>query len=334
LLVRAPGIALAGLVAALAVALAQSPWLRSHGISALTLAIVFGIVVGNLPWPRLTRRTAAGVDYSRQRLLRAGIVLYGLRLSFHDIGHVGFAGIAIDAVMLVSTFGIAWFAGTRLFGLSRSVAMLIGAGSAICGAAAVLATAPVVRARDDETAVAVSGVVVFGTLAMFLYPLVWPFAASAFGWSAADFGVYVGSTVHEVAQVVAAGGAVGEEAAATAVVAKMVRVMMLAPFLVVLAAVVARSESRAGATRRIPVPWFALGFVAVAALNSLVTLPPAVVAVLLDIDTALLATAMAALGIATRVDAVRKAGAKPLALAALLFVWLVAGGAAVNYFFA
>ncbi|MDC8015115.1 YeiH family protein [Tahibacter soli] len=334
-LVRAPGLALAGLLAAFVIGLADTAWFRGHGLGALTLAIVLGLVVGNTVYPRFARRASAGVDYSRQRLLRAGIVLYGLRLTFQDIGHVGVAGVAIDAAMLASTFGLAWFAGTRWFGLPRSTAILIGAGSSICGAAAVLATEPVVRARGEEVAVAVSGVVVFGTLAMFLYPLLYPLAVSRLGWSATDFGVYVGSTVHEVAQVVAAGRAVGEYAAIAAVIAKMVRVMMLAPFLVLLAAALARGEPRAErASRRVAVPWFALGFVAVAALNSLVSLPVGVTAFLLDLDTALLAMAMAGLGLATHVGAVRRAGTKPLALAALLFVWLVAGGAAVNYFFA
>ena len=180
--------------------LADTGWFRAHGLSALTLAIVLGLVVGNTLYPRVAGVMAPGVDFSRQRLLRAGIVLYGLRLTLQDIGHVGLAGVAIDAVMLTSTFGLAWLLGTRVFGLPRSTVILIGAGSSICGAAAVMATEPVARARSGEVAVAVSGVVVFGTIAMFLYPLLYPQLASLLHWSPADYGLYVGSTVHEVAQ--------------------------------------------------------------------------------------------------------------------------------------
>jgi len=149
------------------------------------------------------------------------------------------------------------------------------------------------------------------------------------------YGLFVGSTVHEVAQVVAAGRAVGEQAADTAVIAKMVRVMMLAPFLIVLSAWLSRrpGDSDAASARGrggIVVPWFALGFVAVAGLNSLAPLPPAAIARIVDIDTVLLSMAMAGLGLTTHVSAIRQAGARPLAMAALLFGWLVFGGLAIN----
>jgi len=214
----------------------------------------------------------------------------------------------------------------------------IGAGSSICGAAAVMATEPVLRARAEQVAVAVATVVVFGTLAMFLYPAAYGLLQAHGGMAVSEtaYGVFTGSTVHEVAQVVAAGHAVSERAADTAVIAKMVRVMMLAPFLVVLSAVLARRPGAAGAAGsaggagKVVVPWFALGFVAVAGLNSLALLPPTAVAAALDADTLLLATAMAALGLTTRFSALRQAGIRPLGLAALLFAWLVLGGAGIN----
>jgi uncharacterized integral membrane protein (TIGR00698 family) len=210
--------------------------------------------------------------------------------------------------------------------------MLIGAGSSICGAAAVMATEPVVRGRSDQVTVAVSTVVVFGTLAIFLYPVLYhanqrfgPFAVSP-----TAYGIFAGSTIHEVAQVVAAGRAIGEAAADTAVITKMVRVMMLAPFLVILSTVLSRT-SGAGAPRRITVPWFALGFIAVTAFNSLNLLPRSFIDAAVRVDTLLLAMAMAALGLGTRLSAIRAAGAKPLALAALLFGWLICGGVGINF---
>ncbi|HAI46318.1 MAG TPA: YeiH family putative sulfate export transporter, partial [Stenotrophomonas sp.] len=107
---------LAGGVALAAMALAALPWLQAHGISALTLAIVLGIALGNSVYPRLAPQAAAGVGFSKQWLLRAGIVLYGLRLTFQDIGQVGVGGVLIDALVLTSTFALAWWAGTRWFG--------------------------------------------------------------------------------------------------------------------------------------------------------------------------------------------------------------------------
>jgi len=339
-----PGTALAAAIALAAIQLGNIGWLQAHGISALTMAIVLGILIGNSVYPRIAASSNRGVQFSKQTLLRLGIVLYGIRLTFQDIQHVGISGVVIDSIVVCSTFALAWFLGTRLLGLDRKTAMLIGAGSSICGAAAVMATEPVVRGRADQVTVAVSTVVVFGTVAIFLYPAL--YHLSFFGiHSPAAYGLFAGSTIHEVAQVVAAGRAIGEQAAATAVITKMVRVMLLAPFLLGLSVYLAREsqprQSSGSASSpgdavadvggaRITIPWFALGFVAVTALNSLVTLPVQLTAVATSFDTFVLAMAMAALGLTTQSSAIRNAGIRPLALAGILFAWLIAGGVVIN----
>jgi uncharacterized integral membrane protein (TIGR00698 family) len=337
-----PGLALTALVAAAAIGLGHVDWVQAHGISALTLAIVLGMILGNTVYAPIAPASTAGVGFAKQRLLRLGIILYGLRLTFQDIGQFGIAGVAIDALVLGSTFALSWFLGVRLFGLDRGTAMLIGAGSSICGAAAVMATEPVLRSRAEQVTVAVSTVVVFGTLAIFLYPALyhWNEAHQLIALSPGQYGAYAGSTIHEVAQVVAAGRAVSDQAADVAVIAKMVRVMMLAPFLVALSIYLARNagggqpadlgKEHSSAIGGVTIPWFALGFVAVAGFNSLGLLPKAAVAALIDFDTAILAMAMAALGLTTHISAIRRAGLKPLALAALLFAWLLLGGAGIN----
>jgi hypothetical protein len=145
-----PGIALVGALAAIAIALGNIGWFESTGISALTLAIALGMIVGNTLYPRIAHAGASGVTFSKQTLLRLGIILYGLRLTFQDIATVGIPGVTIDFLVLSSTFVLSWWMGTRLFGLDRKTAMLIGAGSSICGAAAVMATEPVVRGRAEQ----------------------------------------------------------------------------------------------------------------------------------------------------------------------------------------
>jgi uncharacterized integral membrane protein (TIGR00698 family) len=196
-----------------------------------------------------------------------------------------------------------------------------------------MAAEPVIKGRAEQVAVAVATVVVFGTIAMFLYPLLYQWGVSA-GWMPLDetaFGVFTGSTVHEVAQVVAAGRAVSEPAADAAVITKMVRVMMLAPFLVGLSALLARGQDQStGERSKITIPWFAFGFIAMVGFNSLQLLPVGLVKVLVDLDTVLLAMAMAALGLTTHASALRQAGAKPMLLALLLFVWLLVGGMLIN----
>lgn len=336
---RLRGVALVGVLALLAIQLARLPWLQANGMSALTLAIVLGMIVGNTFYPRMAPTYSAGVTFSKQTLLRAGIILYGLRLTFQDIANVGIAGVAIDLAVLSSTFILSRWLGIRVFGLDSRTAMLVGAGSSICGAAAVMATEPVVGARAEQVTVAVSTVVVFGTLSIFLYPTLYHLNAHyhVLKISPTAFGIFAGSTIHEVAQVVAAGRAIGESAANTAVITKMVRVMLLAPFLVILSIYLSRdgepSAASPGAARpRTPIviPWFALGFIAVAALNSLSILPRAMMGPAIGLDTFILAMAMAGLGVTTHASAIRKAGLKPLALASLLFAWLILGGFAIN----
>lgn len=332
---RSAGLLLTAAVAGASMLAATLPWMQAHGLSALTVAIVLGMLVGNTVYPRIGGACGPGVGHAKHWLLRAGIVLYGARLTFQDIGHVGAEGLLIDLLVVCSTFALAWWAGTRWFGMEREEALLIGAGSSVCGAAAVMAAEPVVRGRAAQVAVAVATVVVFGTVSMFLYPLLYDLARDA-GWSWMNeraYGLFAGSTIHEVAQVVGAGRAVGQQAADNAVIVKMVRVILLAPGLVLLSALLARGKARgqtADEAVRIVVPWFAFGFIGVIALHSLPVWPQPLVGAVVGVDNVLLAMAMAALGLTTHASALRQAGLKPLLLAALLFGWLLTGGLAIN----
>ena len=317
------GIVLSVLLAAGGTTLANMSWAKHLGLSGLTLAILLGIFVGNTFFGRIAHHTAKGVDFSRSTLLRAGIIFFGFRISFQQIAQVGWAGIVIDATMVFLTFLLAVQLGQRLFRLDRQTSMLIGAGSAICGAAAVLATEPVVKGQAHKVSVAVATVVVFGTISMFLYPALYPHL----GLSVQEYGIYAGSTIHEVAQVVAAGSTVNEHAADTAVIEKMMRVMMLAPFLLVLSSF---GEGKEETGKRITIPWFAVLFIVASGVNSLHVFSSAVIQNIDAMDTILLSTAMGALGLRTHAGAIRQAGLKPLMLASMLFVFLIIGGYAVN----
>ncbi|MDU6454186.1 MAG: YeiH family putative sulfate export transporter, partial [Enterobacter hormaechei] len=308
-----PGLALSAVVTGVALWGGSIPAVAGAGFSALTLAILLGMVVGNTVYPHIWKSCDGGVIFAKQHLLRLGIILYGFRLTFSQIADVGVSGIAIDVLTLSSTFLLACFIGQKIFGLDKQTSWLIGAGSSICGAAAVLATEPVVKAEASKVTVAVATVVIFGTLAIFL-----------------TYGIYIGSTMHEVAQVVAAGHAINPEAENAAVIAKMLRVMMLAPFLIFLAARVKQLAPAGGSEKsKITIPWFAILFIVVAIFNSFHLLPKVMVDMLVTLDTVLLAMAMAALGVTTHVSALKKAGAKPLLMALVLFIWLIVGGGAI-----
>ena len=316
---RVPGLAFALLIGLAGLGVAALPAFARLQLSALTVAIVLGMLIGNLAGAHLPANLAPGIGYAQRMLLRAGVVLYGLRISFQQIAAIGPGALLLDLIIVASTLGLGVWIGRRWLGLDRDTALLTACGSAICGAAAVLATERVLKPDPGKVAIAVASVVLFGTLNIFLYPQLYPHL----GLSALDFGVYAGATVHEVAQVVAVGNAIGADATDTAVIVKLTRVLLLVPFLFLLGGWQARQGGVRGA---ISVPWFALAFVGVCALNSLIALPPALHARLLDLDTLLLATAMGALGLETRFGKLRALGMKPLLLALLLFVWLSVGG--------
>ena len=298
----------------------QMPWNQKLQFSALTLAIIAGMVVGNAMPHGALQWLHPGLRFFQQRILRLGIILYGLRLTIQDLVNLGPRALVLDVTVITSVLLIGYWVGTRVMRLDSDTALLVSAGSGICGAAAVLATERVIESESHKVSMAVATVVVFGTAAMFLYPVLYPLT----GFTERQFGIYTGATVHEVAQALAAGRAVSQAASDTAVITKMLRVLLLAPVLLIISRL--RRGSGAGAARQIKYPWFVLWFGAVIVAQSIVKLPPRLHAQLVDFDTVLLAGAMFALGVATRWYQLKAAGTRPLALAAMIFAALVSGG--------
>lgn len=299
---------------------AQLPWNHKLQVSALTLAIIAGIAVGNIASARALQWLHPGLRFSQQTLLRFGIVLYGVRLTVQDLANLGLRALVLDLTVIGSVLTIGYWVGTRVLRMDRDTALLVSAGSGICGAAAVLATDRVIESESHKVSVAVATVVVFGTAAMFLYPVLYPHT----GFTDRQFGIYTGATVHEVAQALAAGRAVSQTASDTAVITKMLRVLMLAPVLLIISRL-RRSDGQTS-TRRISHPWFVFWFGAVIVTQSFVKLPLVLRSHLIDLDTVLLSSAMFALGVATRWHDLKAAGTKPLLLAFILFAGLVSGG--------
>ncbi len=310
--------------------LSALPLFKYFGLSVLTIAILLGIIAGNTFFPYIALNVSSGVDFCKGRLLRVGIILYGFRITFQQISSVNLSGILIDFIMVFSVFTLAFQLGVRVFRLDRQTAMLIGAGSAICGAAAVIAAGPVLRARSEEITIAVATVVIFGTLSMFLYPLLFPYL----GLSQKAYGIFVGSTVHEVAQVVAAGKNISDYSASIAVIEKMLRVILLAPFLLILSHMQKKSQVifafEKFTHRGIVVPWFAIMFILVGVINSFHFIPVNFINYINRLDTVILSMAMTALGLHTQSSAFRRAGFRPLMLAGVLFIFLIMGGYCIN----
>ena len=310
---------------------------RIVGLSSLTLAILIGMVLGNTVYPNLAKRLSVGVAFAKGQILRLAIIFYGFKLTLTQVSSVGLSAVMSDALVLTSTFLLTYWIGTRWLKVDKQTTLLIGSGASICGAAAVIAAEPVIKAEAHKVTIAVATVVVFGTVAMLLYPFLYHL-----GWlqpwlNAQQYGIYTGSTIHEVAQVVVAGNAVSPEVGDTAVVTKMIRVMMLAPFLLILSFALTKGSSDNGKkpsfmnrVQQVKVPWFAFIFIAIVLLHTWVPMTASFERSMVMLDDVLLTMAMFALGLTTHLGAIKQAGVKPLILGAIMFTWLIVGGGLIN----
>ena len=310
---------------------------RIVGLSSLTLAILIGMILGNTVYGRAAERLNAGVCFAKGQILRLAIMFYGFKLTLTQVASVGMPAVMSDALVLTSTFLITYWIGTKLLKVDKQTTLLIGSGASICGAAAVIAADPIVKAEAHKVTIAVATVVVFGTIAMILYPFLYHL-----GWlqpwlSAQDYGVYTGSTIHEVAQVVVAGNAINADVGDTAVVTKMIRVMMLAPFLLVLSFALTKGSSDNGEkpsfmnrVQQVKVPWFAFIFILIVVLHTWLNTSAGFEKAMVMLDDILLTMAMFALGLTTHLSAIKQAGVRPLILGAIMFIWLIVGGGLIN----
>ena len=311
-----PGLTLTAVIAVAAFALHGLPGVST--LSPLILAIVLGIAVHNVVGT--PRRAKAGVTFSLRRILRLAIVLLGFQLTVAQVVAVGGSGLLIIAATLGATLVFTqWFG--RLLGVDWKLAQLIAAGTSICGASAVIATNTVTEAGDEDVAYAVACVTVFGSLAMFLYPAL----PAALHLAPRAYGLWAGASIHEIAQVVAAAFQDGREAGELATIAKLSRIMMLAPVVLALGFYVARrnqAHSHGHARRRVPMPWFVFGFLGVVAVNSAVAIPALPKSWLVQLTTFLLTVALAAMGLETDFRKLRAKGLRPLLLGAAAWVFI------------
>ncbi len=347
------GIIFVAIFAAAATYIAGLGPVKALGLSPLVIGIVMGIFYANTLHNQTPEAWQSGITFTAKKILRFAIVIYGFRITFQQIAAVGMDGFLVSLIMLSSTLILGSWIGYKIFKMEKDTSILTASGAAVCGAAAVLATEPVLKAEEYKTAIAVSMVVLFGTISMFLYPVMYEtIIKDATGFLHMDprtFGIYVGGTIHEVAQVVAVPASVPgspKEMADAAVIVKMTRVIMIAPMLIVLGLYLAWSAKKEGGEHsgktKLVIPWFAVYFIMVAGLNSLIqsyaaTAPEATAAmikhtidIINQIDTFLLTMAMTALGMGTIFAKFKGLGLAPLYTAGSMFIWLVVGGFVVT----
>lgn len=328
------GVLLIILLSIAAWGISEIPAVKALSFSPLIVGIILGMIYANTLRSKQPKSWDSGLKFCSKRMLRLGIILYGFRLTFQDVIEVGTPALIIDTIVVVSTLLLGIWSGKQL-GIDRETSIMTSTGSAICGAAAVLGIEPIVKGEAHKTAVAVSTVVIFGTLSMFLYPILYNLSWLD-GLTSEQVGIYTGATLHEVAHVVGAGNAMATASgeawiASSSLIVKMVRVILLVPVLLAFSALLAKKGTSEKA--KITIPWFAIFFLIVIGINSLLQVFfhndewfKTTLVVIQYVSTFMLTMAMTALGADTSIDKFKQAGAKPFILAGILYVWLVGGG--------
>lgn len=297
-------------------------------IPAVTVALAIGLVTGTL-----TRPDVDAASRVVKVALPIAIVLIGLRVSFERVRELGVETLGLVVVTLSVGLGAALLV-ARLLGVPRRLGTLLALGTAVCGNTAIVSAAPIVRARRDEIAYAVATITAFGTAAVLLFPPI----GHALGLDDTQFGIWAGLGVNDTSQVVATGFAFSDPAGETATIAKLVRNAFLGPILVGVA-LLSPDAREAGTPRRVGptlgIPWFVWGFVAATALASLGAVPGRLVSASEHVSKALVLVVMAAVGLSTRIGALRAAGLRPflvglIAMTCLSAVVLVAVAAGVG----
>lgn len=311
-----PGLLLSGGIALIAFGLRLLPGV--HFFSPLILAILIGIGFHNLIGTPAAAKP--GVKFTLKRILRFAIILLGLQLTVQQIGEVGLIGVSIIAATLVATFAFTKWLGA-LLGVERKLAELIAAGTSICGASAVIAVNTVTEGHDEDVAYAIACVTVFGSAAMFIYPAL----PAILHLTPQTFGLWTGTSIHEIAQVVAAAFQAGKQAGDYATIAKLTRVAMLAPVVITLGLLAtrrAKGRETTQARRKAPMPYFVLGFIAVVILNSAVAIPSLTKHELILLTGFLLSMSLAAMGLETDIAKLRAKGFRPLLLGAASWLFI------------
>lgn len=298
------GIGITLIIALIAKLLAGIPFLSIMGqlVIAIILGMIWSATIG------VPAQFQQGVTFSSKKLLRLGIILLGMRLNLADIYDAGLSVFFIALINIIFAL-FAVYGLTRLFGVDKKLGILTACGTAICGAAAVVAIAPQIKANDDETAIGVATIAILGTLFTLVYTFIYPIL----NLTAKGYGVFAGGTLHEIAHVIAAAAPGGSEAVDLAVIVKLTRVVLLVPIALVIGFIMQRREKDGEKSKfsMSSIPWFIIGFLVMSGIHTLGIFPESFASFLVLVAYLLIAMAMAGLGLNINIKTFRKLGVKP-----------------------
>ncbi|MDQ0086889.1 putative integral membrane protein (TIGR00698 family) [Paenibacillus anaericanus] len=324
------GIGLTLIIAFIAKYLSFLPFLSIMGqlVIAILIGIAWRATVG------VPDTIIAGANFSSKKLLRFGIILLGMRLNLMDIVNAGPKVFIIAVIVIIFTLAVVYGL-TRLFKVDQRLGILTACGTAICGAAAVVAIAPQIKAKDDETAIGAAIVAILGTIFTLVYTFLYPIL----GLSPIGYGLFSGATLHEIAHVIAAADAGGSDAVDMAVIIKLTRVSLLVPVAILIGIWSNRAlrkqqggQSKAS-WKSIPIPWFILGFLLVSGVNSLGIVSAELASDIVFIAYMLIAMAMAGLGLNVDLVDFKRLGMKSFAAGLIGSVLLSVLGFMLVYLF-
>lgn len=320
-----PGLIVCSVLALVAMVLADLPWVKQNlHFSPLLNVILLGILVASVT--NLPKIFDSGIKMAQKPVLRWAVAGLGFKLSLPELVKIGLPALSVVVASTLATLAFGWWIGKK-FGLGEKFAILLGVGSSICGASAIVAADSVVQAESEESAVSLGVITLWGTVGIFTFP----FMGAAIGLKDFGYGVWAGASLQEMAQVVAAGQGFSETAVKVATVVKLARICLLAPIVFYLAWWIKQKGGKTGEAQVSAVPWFLVMFVVFAGLNSLgpsFGLTKPVVDQILKVDTFLLSIGMAGVGLKTGFRDLKKAGWKPVVVGLVqgLFIALISIG--------
>jgi uncharacterized integral membrane protein (TIGR00698 family) len=311
-----PGLILTALLATLGFWIADLAWFKNTThVSALLLVILLGMVIGSLV--TIPAFAQPGVRLAQRPVLRWAVAGLGFRLSLGELWSIGGPALAVVVASTFAALFFGWWIARRL-GVGEKMALLLGVGGAICGASAVVAADTVVQGERRDSALALGIITLLGTIGIVLYPAI----GHALHMPVFLYGVWDGASLHEMAQVVAAGAGVSDEAVRVATVVKLARICLLAPVVLYLGWSLRHQHKAAGKAHVAPVPWFLVLFVIFAAVNSAGWIPAPTIDLIRRADLWLLCVGMAGVGLQTRFGDIGAAGMKPIAAGAAQWLFL------------
>ena len=329
-----PGVAVALVIAAIAKVLEEL--LPIHLIGASVIALFLGMIINHFVRP--SALIAGGLKFTSKKVLKFAIILLGASLSIGTVLEIGKMSLMVMCFTLLTCFGGGYFIG-RALGLNWKLSNLISAGTGICGGSAIAAIAPVIDAEDTDIAYAMSATFLFDMAMIVLFPIM----GQALGLSDMAYGLWAGTAVNDTSSVVAAGYAYSEGAGDFATMVKLTRTLAIIPTVIIFALVEVNLKRKAAAGSKEQgdvktnvkfvkiFPWFILGFVAMAVVNSFGVIPNEVSSAAKTVSKFLMVAALAAIGLNTSFKDMKKSGIKPMVHGFIISALVVVVAIAVEY---